>query len=148
MKYLFIWALLGIVGLLIEVVFTGISSVLRKDWAGTSRTFLFMHPVYATAGMAVYVIYNNVIISNNPIIDAVVLAIAFYVPLFYGFEALSGLASLKLFGRILWDYGHSRWSPMGLINFKYAPAWLILALLMHPVIHLLSYAVDMFMEKI
>ena len=148
MKYVFIWLLLGIVGWLIEVVFTGIGSIARRDWTGTSKTYIWMHPVYATAGMAVYIIYNNIVVSSNPYIDASVLAIIFYVPLFYGFEALAGLMSLKLFGRILWDYGRSKWTPMGLINFKYAPYWLLLALCMHPVVYYLGKLVDLFMEKL
>ncbi len=142
------WFLLGIVGWLVEVVFTGIGSLIRKDWAATSKTFLWMHPVYGGGGFAVYLIYNNVIISANPIVDAVVLAVLFYVPLFYGFEALAGLASIKLFGRILWDYGRSKWTPMGLINIKYAHYWLLLALCMHPVVYFLSRVVDLFMDKL
>jgi uncharacterized membrane protein len=148
MKYILIWFILGIVGWLIEVVFTGINSLFRRDWAATSKTYLWMHPIYASGGMAVYTIYNNVIISANPFLDAVGLAFFIYVPLFYGFEALSGLASIKLFGRILWDYGRSKWTPMGLINLKYAPYWFLLALCMHPVVYYLGKIIDLFMEKL
>ncbi len=147
MDYLLTWLLLGIAGLLIEVFFTGISSLVRRDWAATSRTYLWMHPIYASGGFAVKVIHDNVILFTNPFLDAIVLAILVYVPIFYGMEALSGLASQKLLGRVLWDYGRSKWTPMGLINLKYAPYWLLLALFMHPVVLYLGKFIDILLYK-
>jgi uncharacterized membrane protein len=116
----------GSIGMLIECWFTGIASLIKGDRRLQSVTYLWMAPIYAFSGITIGAIVDNV-------------HIPFYlmgfllVPVFYGIEFLSGFALLKLIKHIPWDYGRSKWTPMGLINFKYFPFWLLLAIFFGPI---------------
>lgn len=61
-----------------------------------------------------------------------------YVPIIYGVEGLSGWTLKKFTGKIPWDYQHSPWTPMGLINLKYAPLWLLVSMAFDPITNFLT----------
>ena len=137
------WArviLFGCVGVLVEHVFTGVSSLLRRRWKATSTSYLWMAPIYGLTGLALEAIGDHL---PWPIYFKALL----YVPVIYGAEAVSGalLAALtgvlqKFFGgsgggTVPWDYGKSRWSPFGVVNFKYLGFWYLLALAVEPASH-------------
>jgi hypothetical protein len=125
--------LYGFIGLLIEVWFTGISSLFSKHWKATGATYLWMFPVYALTGLCLEAVSDN--IAAPFYIKAFI-----YLPVIYGAEALSGgvimLVTLYLQkwlggsggGVIPWHYGKSWWTPFGLVNFKYLPFWFALAM--------------------
>ena len=111
----------GCLGLLIEVFFTGISSLFRGHKDAPAKTYLWMLPIY---GVSALVLEGLSEVLPWPFyIKAFV-----YVLFIYIAEGLSGWVLKKTTGRIPWDYGISHWTPMGLINLKYAPYWLMLAM--------------------
>lgn len=116
----------GCLGLLVEVFFTGAVSLYRRNWRATSQTYLWMLPIYGLGGVALEAVQNT--------LQWHWVAMAFvYVPLIFAFEFVSGWILKKLIGRCPWDYGNSRYSVMGLIRLDYAPFWLLVALIFHPV---------------
>ena len=128
----------GCLGVLIEFFFTGMASLVQKNWKLTSSSYLWMVFVYAPAAL---------------ILEAISTALPWpfwckafvYVPVIYGIEALSGwtikgITNLlqRWFGGhggnvVIWEYHKSNWAPMGLINLKYAPFWLALAMAFDPI---------------
>lgn len=139
--------LYGLLGMLIEVLFTGVSSLVGRNWKATGHTYLDMLPVYEATAIVLELV--------SEALPWPFWAKAFvYVPIIYGAEGLSGWA-IKTFtgwlqrgfgghggGLILWDYGTSRWTPFGLINLKYAPWWLGLAMVFDPISTLLRCMVN------
>ena len=121
----------GCLGLLIEVFFTGISSLFRKHWHATAKTYLWMLPIYGFTALALEGV-------SETLPWPFYLKAFLYVPIIYGMEALSGMMLKRLIGVIPWDYGSNRWTPMGLINFKYAPFWLALAMAFDPITSFLT----------
>ncbi len=116
----------GCIGLLIEIGFTGLWSLFKKNWKLTGHTYLWMIFPYGFTAIT---------------LEALSLSLSWpfwlkaflYVPVIYGVEALFGWALKMIIGSIPWDYTHSRWSPFGLINFRYALFWLALALVFDPI---------------
>lgn len=118
---LLLYSAFGAIGLLIEVVFTGARSLIQKNWKATSVTYLWMWPIYSAAGAIMQALSQSLAWPFW--------AKAFiYMPVIYGVEALSGWILSKVIGSVPWHYGLSHWTPMGLINLKYAPYWFALAL--------------------
>ncbi len=123
---------LGCIGVLIENVFTGIWSLLQRNWKLTSSSYLWMFPIYGFTGLLLDVI--RIYVPWPWYLKAFI-----YLPIIYGAEALSGLlivaatAGLQWAfsghggGEVPWQYKKSSWSPLGLINLKYSPFWLALA---------------------
>ena len=116
----------GCLGMLIEVFFTGISSLLRKHWDATAKTYLWMGPIYGLTALILEAVSNA--ISWPFYLKAFV-----YLPIIYGAEALSAWAIKQIIGRVPWDYGVSHWTPMGFVNFKYIPFWFVLAMAFDPI---------------
>jgi len=117
----------GHLGLLIEIWFTGIYSFFfRRDKSATAKTYLPMLFVY---GLTALVLER----LSEVILWPFYLKAFIYVFVIYFAEGLSGWILKKLIGKIPWDYGMSHWTPMGLINLKYAPFWLIVAMAFDPI---------------
>lgn len=116
----------GCIGILIEVLFTGLGAIVHKDWNLPCKTYLWMFPIYGFTALALEGI-------SNALIWPFYLKAFVYVPVIYGVEALSGWTIKALIGRIPWDYQKSPWTPMGLINLKYAPFWLLLGMAFDPI---------------
>lgn len=111
----------GCLGLLIEVFFTGFSSLLSGHKDAVAKTYLWMLPIYGLSALALE--------GLSEILPWPFYVKAFiYVVFIYFVEGISGWVLKKTTGRIPWDYGISHWTPMGLINLKYAPYWLLLAM--------------------
>lgn len=132
--------LYGHIGVILEFWFTGARSLFNRHWKLTTSSYLWMLPVYGVTGLLMEVVGASVV--------APFWAKAFlFVPLIYGAEALSGatLAGLTGFlerflggaqgGVIPWEYQKSNWAPFGLVNFRYAPFWYLLALAFDPISH-------------
>jgi len=121
----------GCLGLLIEVFFTGIGSLIRKHWDATAKTYLWMCLVYGFTALILETI-------SDAITWPFYLKAFIYVPIIYGAEALSAWVLKMIIGRVPWDYGVSHWTPMGFINLKYAPYWLLLAMAFDPIASFLN----------
>lgn len=118
--------LYGCIGILIEFFFTAAHSLIIKNWKGTGHSYIWMLPVYGGASLFLEVISESV---SWPFYFKAFI----YVPVIYGIEALSGWMIQKIIGHVPWEYKKSSWAPMGLINLKYAPFWLLLAMLFEPI---------------
>lgn len=109
-------------GWCMEVVFTGIGSLLKGDPTLTSKTYIWMFFIY---GLAVFLepIHNS--IRSLP---AVVRGGIYMVLIFAG-EYLTGFLLYKLIGQCPWDYTGCRFSVNGYIRLDYIPAWFTVGLL-------------------
>lgn len=121
----------GCLGVLIEFFFTAAGALIRRNWSATGQSYLWMLPIYGFTALALEGI--SVALPWPFYLKALI-----YVPIIYGIEALSGWTIYKIIGVIPWDYRRSRWTPMGLINLKYAPFWLVLAMAFDPITSFLS----------
>ena len=114
----------GCLGLVVECCFTGIKSILKKDKLATSKTYLWMMPIYGIAGLTFQVMQMYIPITGwvqVPVWGAMII----------GWEYLSGLILHRWIGQCPWNYGNSRWSVNGFIRLDYIPYWLLLAAAFH-----------------
>jgi hypothetical protein len=116
----------GCIGILIEFFFTGVYSLFQKNWKATGYSYLWMLPVYGLTAIVLETISNAV---DLPFYQKAFI----YLPVIYGAEAISGLVIKSIIGVIPWNYGHSKLTPLGLINLKYAPFWIIVAMAFDPI---------------
>ena len=108
----------GAVGWLIEVVATGAhASLVHNDRCATSRTYLWMFPVYGLGGLLLESVRKR--LRRWPV-DARCLG---YLPVIYGVEYGSGWLLRRGLGRCPWDYTGRRWHISGLVRADYAPLW-------------------------
>lgn len=111
----------GITGWCIEVLWTGLGSLLRGDTKMKGWTYLWMFPIY---GLAVFLesVHNN--IRNWPFF----IRGAIYTILIFSIEFFTGWLLDKTIGLCPWNYG-SKYSIKGFIRLDYAPLWFIAGLL-------------------
>lgn len=113
----------GALGWLIEIVWTGLGSILRGDPRLVAQTYLWMFPIYGGGGLILEWLLGRV--AGNHWVWRGLLAVgAIYVV-----EYTTGWTLRALVGRSPWDYSGTPFSVHGLIRFDYAPAWFVLALL-------------------
>lgn len=140
--------LYGHIGVLLEFYFTGAASLTKRHWKLTTSSYIWMVPVYGATALLLEVVSQSV---QAPFY----LKAFIYVPLIFGAEALSG-AFLKAFtallqrflggvqgGTVPWEYPLSKWSPAGLVNFRYTPFWLLVALAFDPITDWISRVIVM-----
>lgn len=116
----------GLIGLLIEVFFTGIKSAVKKPHTAEGTTYLWMLPIYGIGSILFEYISHNVRCVEP--VKAVVLVVALYVV-----EFTSGAALRYILGRCPWDYnsptgGWHKMSIRGLVRVDYVVWWYILSL--------------------
>jgi hypothetical protein len=120
----------GLVGWLLEVMMTGVSSALiQRDASARGHTFLWMLPIYGTGGVLIEALSGRV--GAWP---RAARALA-YLPVIYGVEYGSGWMLRRALGRCPWDYGCGGQGPGAsrLVRIDYAPLWFMVALLFEPV---------------
>ncbi|MBX5483074.1 MAG: putative ABC transporter permease [Myxococcaceae bacterium] len=118
--------LYGFAGWIVEVLFTGTLSAVRRDRAGTARTYLWMHPIYGATALAMEWLSKRLRPLPWPVRGLA------YTAVIYGAEYSSGWALKKILGRCPWDYSGSGKNVHGLVRLDYAPAWYALGLLFEP----------------
>lgn len=120
MEFLFKTIFYGCIGLLLEVFFTGLHSVIiLKSRDAISRTSLWMLPIYGLGADGLGLIRNWLGFSRPLFIFVAVLFI-------YLLEYISGRI-LRLLKVKVWDYSHSRFSLHGLVRADYLPFWFLVA---------------------
>lgn len=107
----------GAIGWCMEIVWTGLQSLINKDFKMTATTSLWMFFIYGS------------VVFFEPVVDLLVgMPIIFrgviYVLCIFGIEYLTG-GFLRKLGTCPWDYTGSRYSINGLIRLDYAPAWFL-----------------------
>lgn len=121
----------GCLGILVEVLFTGVHSLLiKKDLRAPSRTYLWMMPIYGLGGAVLE--YANEINASSSIWWRGWISTL----LIFMIEFLCGGLLQILIGKCPWKYLDPinenvvhKLSVMGLIRIDYAPYWYILAVL-------------------
>jgi len=102
-------------GWCMEILWTGLHSLFRKDFRLTANTSIWMFPIY---GLAVFLEPVCDIMMPLPI----VLRGAAYVVFIFAAEYAVGTA-LKRLRVCPWDYSGSRFHVKGIIRLDYAPVW-------------------------
>lgn len=120
----------GLLGLIAEVIYTGLASLLAGDFSMHGFTFLIMLPIY---GLAVFL--EPFVIFLKPLpwwIRGL-----FYIVSFWLIEYITGILLLAILGNCPWNYK----DPLninGLITLRMAPEWFIAGLGFERVYHFLQ----------
>ncbi|WP_041276721.1 putative ABC transporter permease [Desulfosporosinus acidiphilus] len=120
MKTLKHFLIYGIIGLVLEVIYTGLASLLKGDYSMHGFTFLVMLPIY---GLAVFLEPLQAKIYDLPWWSRG----AIYLTMIWSIEYTSGLILGIILGSCPWHYT----DPLninGLITLKMAPEWFLAGL--------------------
>lgn len=116
----------GFAGWVVEVLFTGAFSAVKKDRAATAKTYLWMHPIYGLTALGMEWLSNRLRPLPWPVRGLA------YTAAIYGAEYSSGWMLKKFLGKCPWDYSGCGRDVHGLVRLDYAPAWYALGLLFEP----------------
>lgn len=107
----------GLIGLTLEVLYTGLASLLKGDWSMQGFTFLVMLPIY---GLAIFLepVHNK--IRPQPWW----LRGLIYLALIWGIEYLTGWVLSLILGSCPWTY-RDPLNVNGLITLRMAPEWFL-----------------------
>jgi hypothetical protein len=108
-------------GLLIEIWFTGIKSIAGGDLLASSHTYIWMFLVYGSTALVLEEIHGRV--KRHFLIKAII-----YVPVIYISEMAWGLAFRKFLGYCPWDYHGAGISVLNVIRLDYGFYWYLAAL--------------------
>ncbi len=113
--------LYGIIGWSMEIVWTGLYSLINGDMALEAYTSLWMLFIY---GSAVFLEPLHDLIHNwNVILRGVI-----WVIIIWGIEYSTGKLLLELLNVYPWQY-FGKFAVEGLVRLDYAPAWFVAGLL-------------------
>ncbi|MBS4536065.1 hypothetical protein GOQ29_10610 [Clostridium sp. D2Q-14] len=118
----------GLLGLLIEIFFTGIMSLIKsKDFTLIGHTYIWMFFIYGSAVFLEKI--HDTIRNKNFIIRGGIWSLVIFV-----IEFITGFLLEKIIGICPWDYsGNSPYTILGYIRLDYLPYWFILGLLFEKV---------------
>ena len=117
----------GLLGILMEVFWTGLHSLLSGNLNLISKTSIWMFFIYGAAVFLEPV--HDKIRRRNILFRGI--AWAFFI---YCIEFLSGFILDKFIGSCPWDYRNStKYTLYGYIRFDYFPAWFIVGLVFEKV---------------
>jgi len=105
----------GLIGWCMEVFWTGLGSLLKKDFRATSTTSIWMFFIYGSAAL-----FTPVITAVSPL--PLILRGVIYASCIFLVEYGAGIL-LKRFKVCPWDYSACKFSIQGVIRLDYAPVW-------------------------
>jgi len=111
----------GLIGWCMEVFWTGLGSILKKDFRATSTTSIWMFFIYGSAALFTPVI--RLILPFPLVIRGLIYALCIFT-VEYG----TGMF-LKTLNVCPWDYSSCRFSVQGVIRLDYTPVWFGVGLL-------------------
>lgn len=112
----------GIAGWCLEIIWTGLGSLLMGDVRLTAKTYLWMFPIYGLA-MLFEPIHDSIRFRPLWVRGTIWMLLCFVV------EYISGWILRDITGAVPWDYSRAMLNIHGLIRLDYAPAWFIAGLL-------------------
>lgn len=116
----------GLTGWCMEILFTSLDSLRRRDMHLKGQTSVWMFPIYGCAALLrpLFCLFRNKPFWMRGLT---------YMSLIFSGEYISGkLLSLR---RICpWDYGKSRWNIHRVIRLDYAPFWFGAGLLFEKIV--------------
>ena len=114
----------GLLGLCIEVLWTGFGSLMKKDWKMSGNTYLWMLPIYGITGLLFEGIYNRISYIPWVIRGIIWMSLIFFI------EYISGRIIKQIIGVCPWDYSsNTKYSVRGFIRIDYAPEWFAVGLI-------------------
>lgn len=105
----------GLTGWCMEIFFTSLDSLRRRDFKLKGNTSVWMFPIYGCAALFSPV---HRLLRRMPFW---VRGLAYMTLIFSG-EYISG-SLLSKHSMCPWDYGHSKWNIRRVIRLDYAPVW-------------------------
>ena len=115
------FVLFGAAGLMMEVFWTGMGSLINKDRRATSKTSIWMFFIYGATAFMTPLIH---VIQPFPwFIRGLVYAAAIFL-----IEYTAGI-TMKAAKMCPWDYSHTRYNVHGVIRLDYAPVWVAVGLI-------------------
>jgi uncharacterized membrane protein len=117
----------GIIGWIMEILWTGLGSLIKGDVTLRGSTYLWMFPIY---GLAVFLepLHDKIRFMHWILRGFIWLVIIWFI------EYLSGAFLDIMIGECPWDYSPCRYDISGYIRLDYAPVW-ITAGLVFEIIH-------------
>jgi len=118
----------GLAGWCIEIIFTAIDSLRRRDFTLKGNTSIWMFPIYGCAALLVPI--NKLFKNKSSVTRGFI-----YMSLIFTAEYITGY----LLGRKTlcpWDYHHSKWNVGRVIRLDFAPYWFAAGLLFERVLGL------------
>ena len=111
----------GVSGLMMEIIWTGAASLLKRDYKLTATTSIWMFFIYGLAAFA------------GPVCDAItqmplIARGGIYTVCIFIVEYITGIC-LKKVKICPWDYSGRRFAVKGVIRLDFAPAWFIAGLI-------------------
>lgn len=111
----------GLTGWCMEIIFTSLDALRRREMTLKGNTSLWMFPIYGSAALLKPVCG---LLKNRP----VWLRGATYMSLIYSMEYLSGKL-LSKYRLCPWDYSRSRFRVDNVIRLDFAPYWFVAGLM-------------------
>ncbi|MGI6588652.1 MAG: putative ABC transporter permease [Peptococcia bacterium] len=112
----------GLLGWTMEILWTGLGSLLKGNLMLSSFTYLWMFPIY---GLAVFLEPVHDYIDNLPWY----VRGGIWVVIILSLEYLTGWLLMSFLGRCPWDYSDvTPYHIQGLIRLDYIPAWFLAGL--------------------
>ena len=110
----------GLIGWCMEVFWTGLGSLIKRDIRATSKTSIWMFFIYGSAAL-----FTPVISLVNPL--PVIIRGLIYTSCIFLVEYCVGMF-LKRLKACPWDYSASKFSIQGVIRLDYMPVWFAVGL--------------------
>ena len=124
--------LYGMLGWIMEILWTGLHSLLKKDYSLMGQTSLWMFPIYGTA---VFLEPLFLFLADVP----PVVRGGIYMICIYMAEYASGWGLQRVAGVCPWDYSESKYHVNGLIRLDYAPVWFTVGLFFESIFYHFLY---------
>ena len=116
----------GLIGLFIEIFFTGCDSARHHDYRMTGHSSILMFPIYGAAALIRPV--SHLLKKQNTLIRGTIYMIGIFAT-----EFASG-KFLRRRGICPWDYSKEPTNIQGVIRLDYAPLWFLVGLLFERVV--------------
>ena len=113
--------LCGLIGWCLEIFWTGLQSLQRRQMKLVGHSSIWMFPIYGMAAFLAPV--SRWIQKKGTLFRGSVYACAIFLG-----EFITG-SLLKKRGMCPWDYSRARWNIDGVIRLDYAPVWFLTGLL-------------------
>lgn len=111
----------GVAGWCLEIIFTAIGALRRREMQLMGQTSLYMFPIYGCAALFKPLFFA--IRKFSPVVRG-----SIYALLIFCGEYASG-SLLENHSLCPWDYSRSRWHVKGLIRLDFLPFWFVAGLL-------------------
>lgn len=116
----------GIFGWCLEIIFTALHSLRRRDMRLKGTTSLYMFPIYGAASLLLPLFH---LMKGKPVIVRGLT----YAGLILTGEYISGNYLVKK-DLCPWDYKNSKWNIKGIVRLDYLPFWTIAGLLFEKIL--------------